>query len=52
MSVRMIDYYVKNLTFDAGQEIFGALEKVNVLSVEKMGCTWDDYVPESYSEPV
>ena len=35
MSVRMIDYYVKNLTFDARQEIFGALEKVNVLSVEK-----------------
>ncbi len=36
MSVRMIDYYVKHLPFDARQEIFGALEKVNVLAVEKM----------------
>lgn len=36
MSIRMIDYYVKNLPFDARQEIFNALEKVNVLAVEKM----------------
>lgn len=32
----MIDYYVKNLPFDARQEIFNALEKVNVLAVEKL----------------
>lgn len=32
----MIDYYVKNLPFDARQEIFNALERVNVLAVEKM----------------
>ncbi len=36
MSIRMIDYYVKGLPFDARQEIFNALEKVNVLAVEKM----------------
>lgn len=36
MSIRMIDYYVKNLPFDARQEIFKALERVNVLAVEKM----------------
>lgn len=36
MTIRMIDYYVKNLSFDARQEIFDALEKVNVLAVEKM----------------
>jgi len=36
MSIRMIDYYVKSLPFDARQEIFSALEKVNVLAVEKM----------------
>ncbi len=28
-----------------------ACEWVDVL-VEKMGCTWDEYVPESYSDPV
>lgn len=32
----MIDYYVKNLPFDARQEIFSALERVNVNAVEKM----------------
>ena len=36
MSIRMIDYYVKNLPFDARQEIFSALERVNVNAVEKM----------------
>ena len=36
MSIRMIDYYVKNLPFDSRQEIFDALEKVNVSAVEKM----------------
>lgn len=36
MSIRMVDYYVKNLPFDARQEIFAALERVNVLAVEKM----------------
>ena len=36
MTIRMIDYYVKNLSFDARQEIFQALERVNVLAVEKM----------------
>ena len=36
MTIRMIDYYVKNLPFDARQEIFNALERVNVLAVEKM----------------
>ena len=36
MTIRMIDYYVKNLPFDARQEIFYALERVNVLEVEKM----------------
>ena len=36
MTIRMIDYYVKNLSFDARQEIFDALERVNVLAVEKM----------------
>ncbi len=36
MSIRMVDYYVKGLPFDARQEIFNALEKVNVLAVEKM----------------
>lgn len=35
MSIRMIDYYVKNLPFDARQEIFSALERVNVNAVEK-----------------
>ena len=51
MSIRMVDYYVKGLPFDARQEIFNALEKVNVLAVEKMGCSWKDYVPESFSKP-
>lgn len=32
----MIDHYVINLPFDARQEIFNALERVNVLAVEKM----------------
>ena len=32
----MIDYYVKNLPFDARQEIFNALERINVCAVEKM----------------
>lgn len=36
MAIRMIDYYVKNLPFDARQEIFNALEKINVCAVEKM----------------
>ena len=36
MTIRMIDYYVKNLPFDARQEIFNALERVNVCAVEKM----------------
>lgn len=36
MSIRMVDYYVKGLPFDARQEIFNALERVNVLAVEKM----------------
>ena len=36
MTIRMIDYYVKGLPFDARQEIFNALERVNVLAVEKM----------------
>ena len=36
MTIRMIDYYVKNLPFDARQEIFYALERVNVLEIEKM----------------
>lgn len=36
MSIRMVDYYVKGLSFDARQEIFKALERVNVLAVEKM----------------
>ena len=36
MTIRMIDYYVKGLPFDARQEIFDALERVNVLAVEKM----------------
>lgn len=31
----MIDHYVINLPFDARQEIFNALERVNVLAVEK-----------------
>lgn len=48
MAIRMIDYYVKNLPFDARQEIFNALEKINVCAVEKMGCTWEDYTPEIY----
>ena len=36
MSIRMIDYYVKNLPFDSRQEIFSALERINVNAVEKM----------------
>lgn len=36
MAIRMIDYYVKNLPFDARQEIFNALERINVCAVEKM----------------
>lgn len=36
MAIRMIDYYVKNLSFDARQEIFNALERINVCAVEKM----------------
>lgn len=36
MAIRMIDYYVKNLPFDARQDIFNALEKINVGAVEKM----------------
>lgn len=52
MTIRMIDYYVKHLPFEARQEVFSALERVNVNAVEKMGCTWDEYVPESYSDPV
>ena len=36
MSIRMIDYYVKNLPFDARQEIFDALEEINVNIVKKM----------------
>ncbi|MBQ6707100.1 MAG: hypothetical protein IJN07_06325 [Clostridia bacterium] len=36
MTIRMIDYYVKGLPFDARQEIFNSLEIVNVLAVEKM----------------
>ena len=43
MTLRMIDYYVKNLPFDARQEIFNALEKVNVLAVEKMLEKESDY---------
>lgn len=36
MSIRMIDYYVKGLSFDARREIFTALEKINTSTVEKM----------------
>lgn len=36
MSIRMIDYYVKHLPFDARQEIFSALGKINVLTIEKI----------------
>jgi len=36
MTVRMIDYYVKNLPFDARQEIFDALGDITTSAVEKM----------------
>ena len=36
MTIRMIDYYVKNLSFDTRQEIFAALERINVNAVVKM----------------
>ena len=36
MTDRMIDYYVKNLPFDARQEIHKALERINPRAVEKM----------------
>jgi len=32
----MIDYYVKNLPFDARQEIHQALDRINPLAVKKM----------------
>lgn len=36
MSIRMIDYYVKNLPFVARQEIFKALDNINAFTIEKM----------------
>lgn len=36
MSIRMVDYYVKNLPFEARHEIFAALDKINALTIEKI----------------
>ena len=36
MNDRAIDYYVKGLEFDARQEIFAAMERINMSHVQKM----------------
>lgn len=36
MTIRMIDYYVKHLPFDARQEIFEALAQINENRIEKI----------------
>lgn len=36
MSIRMVDYYVKHLPFDARQDIFTALDQINPLTIEKI----------------
>ena len=36
MTIRMIDYYIKNLPFDERQKIFDALEAINTSIVEKL----------------
>lgn len=36
MTIRMIDYFVKGLSFDARQEIFAALERITASAVKKM----------------
>ena len=36
MTIRMIDYYVKGLSFDVRQKIFTALEEVNTSKIRKL----------------